>query len=451
MEAAILRLTAARCIDPGQRYRQVAAGLPHCPRPTVQAVLKSWQPVALSVLLAGIPLTVSIDHRLKVLVPAMLLGAGIWFIVSSASTRRSYRQAWPVVLAALVFFACIVGNVLWHRLGWRPVDRAAHVLLYLLIAAAFTRALKLPLLWGGFGVCALVLGVVCLDQHYVQGIDRTYGLNGGPSASIEFATVLLGLSLLALSRLLGARTSLAERVVLLVAAGLSVYGALLTQSRGPLLAYIPALVFLFVWHARRTGRWRLVMLALLGIVVGATVATYATHDELSERFASIGPAVATYGEHQHDVHTAIHERLDMWRAAGRAVREHPWAGIGIGNFHQYVQREIAAGRSSPAIGRYNQPHNGYLDAAASVGAPGLLGLLATFLLPLGYFARGVRDADPAVHVPACAGVAVIILYMLCALTESVFYRVMPLSFYFFVVLGMALSIGHRRSLALAAN
>ena len=141
----------------------------------------------------------------------------------------------------------------------------------------------------------------------------------------------------------------------------------------------------------------------------------------------------------------------MWRAAGRAVREHPWAGIGIGNFHQYVQREIAAGRSSPAIGRYNQPHNGYLDAAASVGAPGLLGLLATFLLPLGYFARGVRDADPAVHVPACAGVAVIILYLLCALTESVFYRVMPLSFYFFVVLGMALLIGRRRSLALAAN
>src|SRR6185312_8847080 len=425
-------------------------GLPHCPRPTVQAVLKSWQPVALSVLLAVIPLTVSVDHRLKVLVPAVLLVAGIWFIASSAATRRSYRQAWPAVLAALVFFACIVGNVLWHQLGWRPVDRAAHVLLYLLIAAAFTRALNLPLLWGGFGACAVVLGVVCLDQHYAQGIDRAYGLNGGPSASIEFATVLLGLSLLALSRLLGARTGVAERVVLLVAVGLSVYGALLTQSRGPLLAYVPALMFLLFWHARRTGRWRLVVLVLVGMGVGATVATYATHDELPERFASIGPAVATYGE-RHHVHSAIHQRLDMWRAAGRALREHPWAGIGTGNFHQYVQREIAAGRSSPAIGRYNQPHNEYLDAAASIGVPGLLVLLVTFLLPLGYFARGIRDTDAAVRVPACAGMAVVILYMVCALTDSVFYRVMPLSFYFFVVLGMALLIGHQRSSALAAD
>jgi O-antigen ligase len=41
--------------------------------------------------------------------------------------------------------------------------------------------------------------------------------------------------------------------------------------------------------------------------------------------------------------------------------------------------------------------------------------------------------------------------MVCALTDSVFYRVMPLSFYFFVVLGMALLIGHQRSSALAAD
>ena len=416
----------------------------------MQAVLKSWQPVTLAALLAVIPLTVSVDHRLKVLVPAVLLCAGIWFIAGSADTRRSYRQAWPVVLAALIFFACIVGNVLWHRLGWRPVDRAAHVLLYLLIAAAFARALSLPVLWGGFGMCAVVLGVVCLDQHYAQGIDRAYGLNGGPSASIEFATVLLGLSLLALSRLLGARTGRLERVVLLVAVGLSAYGALLTQSRGPLLAYVPALVFLLLWHARRTGRWGLVVLVLVGMGIGATAATYATHDELPERFASIGPAMATYGEHQH-IHRAVHERLDMWRAAGRALREHPWAGIGTGNFHQYVAQEIAAGRSSPAIGRYNQPHNEYLEAAASVGVPGLLVLLATFLLPLGYFARAIRDADPAVRVPACAGVSVVVLYMLCALTDSVFYRVMPLSFYFFVVLGMALLIGRQRSGMLAAD
>ena len=412
--------------------------------------MKSWQPWALSVLLAVIPLTLSIGGRIKILAPVLLLCAGVWFVATSAATRHSYRHAWPVVVAALLFVGCILWNALLHKLGWRPVDRAAHVLLYLLIAAGFTRVLRTPVVWGGFGACAVVLGAVCLVQHYVQGIDRVYGLNGGPSASIELATVLLGLSLLALSRLLGVRTGMAERVLLLGAIVLAVYGALLTQSRGPLLAFVPALALLLVWHGRRTGHWRLVVLVLVGMGVGATLATYATHDELSERFAAIGPAVATYGSRQH-THGAVHERLDMWYAAGRALLKHPWAGIGVGRFHDYVKSEIAAGRSSPSIRRYNQPHNQYLEAAASAGIPGLLVLLATFLLPLRYFARHARGADEAVVVPACTGLAVVVLYMFCALTDSVFYRVMPLSFYFFMVLGMALLIGRQKSLSVASG
>jgi O-antigen ligase len=110
-----------------------------------------------------------------------------------------------------------------------------------------------------------------------------------------------------------------------------------------------------------------------------------------------------------------------------------------------VDAEIAAGRSNPSIGHYNQPHNEYLEAAATGGIPGLLVLLATFLLPLSYFARHVRDVDEAVVMPACAGLAVVTLYMLCALTDSVFYRVMPQSFYFFIMLGMALLIARQRS------
>jgi O-antigen ligase len=43
-------------------------------------------------------------------------------------------------------------------------------------------------------------------------------------------------------------------------------------------------------------------------------------------------------------------------------------------------------------------------------------------------------------------VALIVLYVLCALTDSVFYRVMTQSFYFLMVLGMAVRIGWLRRL-----
>jgi O-antigen ligase len=56
----------------------------------------------------------------------------------------------------------------------------------------------------------------------------------------------------------------------------------------------------------------------------------------------------------------------------------------------------------------------------------------------------VLDPDEAVALPASVGMALIGLYVLCALTDSVFYRVMTQSFYFFMVLGLALRIGWLR-------
>jgi len=119
-------------------------------------------------------------------------------------------------------------------------------------------------------------------------------------------------------------------------------------------------------------------------------------------------------------------------------------GIGVGQFDAYTREEVAAGRSHAAIERYNQPHNEYLEAAATGGVPGLLILLAVFLVPLRYFSRRVLDADDEVALPAAIGVGVIVLYMLCALTDAVFYRVMTQSFYFFTVLGLALRLAWLR-------
>ncbi len=409
----------------------------------VQTPLYQWQAWLGSILLALVPVSLCIDPPIKILPVALLFVAGCWFAASDPRTRAAFRQAWPVIAVAVVLIAFIGANALLHRLGWRPLDRAAHIVLYLMVAAVFARALRLPILWAGMSLGTIALGIVCVVQRYGLGIERVYGLNGGPSASIELATLLLGMSLLALARLLDARAGRGERAIHLLAMGLGMYGALLTQSRGPLLAFVPAFALLALLHVRRDGNWRMGVLLVLGVCVGMALATWSMHDEVAERFAAIGPEVTSF-DHRADATGAVRERLEMWRTAARAVREHPLAGIGVGRFGDYVQGEIAAGRSNPSIGRYNQPHNEYIEAAATGGVPGLLVLLATFLVPLAFFARYVRAHDEALALPARAGLSVIVLYLLCALTDSVFYRVMPQSFYFFTVLGMALLIGRQR-------
>lgn len=406
------------------------------------ALLKPWQPWLLSILLALMPLSLSIDQRVKVLPPALLFIAGGWLLARRAEVRRSYRAAAPVVWMALLMVVFVACNVAVHRLGWRPVDRPAHVLMYLVIAAAFSQPLRLRLVWAGFSLTAASLGVACMVQHFHLGIERAYGLNGGPSAAAELAMVLLGLALLALVQVLNAQARWLERGLHALAMALAMYGALLTQSRGPLLAFVPVFALLALLRIRRSGQWRLGMVLLLGIGMGAGLAAWSVHGVVSQRFEAIGQEVASF-DPQSDARGAIRERLEMWRTAGRALAEHPFLGIGLNRFHAYAQAEIAAGRSNPAIAPYNQPHNEYLEAAATGGVPGLLVLLLIFALPLRYFARHLGDPDDAVALPAAAGAALVLLYVLCGLTDSVFYRVMSQSFYFLLVLGLALRVGRR--------
>src|SRR5699024_45024 len=103
--------------------------------------------------------------------------------------------------------------------------------------------------------------------------------------------------------------------------------------------------------------------------------------------------------------------------------------------------------TDPAVARYNNPHNMYLSAAAEGGIPGLLVLLAMFAAPVVFFLRRARDPDHATATAAWAGLAIALLYPLCAVTDSVFYRVMSQSFYFFPVLGLAVFVGTRRARA----
>ncbi len=409
----------------------------------MQASLKPWQAWLLSILVALIPLSLSINLRIKVLPPALLFLTGLVLLIGSATCRRSFRAAWPLVVVALVMIGFVIFNVVIHQLGWRPLDRPAHVLLFLVVAACFSLPLRMRWIWAGFSLTAIVLGGVGILQSRLLGIERAYGLNGGASASIELATILLGLSTIALAQFLSPRTRRWERLLHLAAMACGTYGALLTQSRGPLLAFMPIFVLLVLLHARRTRHWRTSLLLVSAVCVVVGAATFSMRGEMVARLQAIAPEITSF-DHRDDARGAVRERLEMWRTATRAFATHPLVGIGVGEFGDYARREIAAGRSNPVIGRYNQPHNEYLEAAAVGGIPALLILMAVFLVPLHFFGRHALDPDDEVALPASIGLALVGLYMLCALTDAVFYRVMTQSFYFFLVFGLAVRIGRLR-------
>jgi O-antigen ligase len=443
----------------------------------VNARLSAWWIGALSVLVAVMPLLFSVSWHIKALPALILMIVGLVLIFSNAATRRSYRHAWPIVAVCMLGVLYTVSNILGHGLGWNAFDLPSHILLYLATAAVFSLPLRMRWVWLGFSLTGILLGAVCLVQHYGMGIDRAYGLNGGDWGAIEFAMMMMVLSLLAWLQLFFSTGIIIENIVHGAGGVLGIYGALLTQSRGPLLAFIPVLLILLLLYGIRTRRWFVAIAVFVAILGGGVLAAGTVHNVSTpapvsvasaslggpqapavattagpspasahgngvvlKRFADVGSEMTSYNA-KTDARGAIRERLEMWHTAVHAFRDHPLVGVGIDQFGAYIRQQVALGQANPAIAKYNHPHNEYLEAAATGGVPGLIVVILLFAVPLWYFVRHALYAGDSGIILAMAGVALVAMYILCALTDNVFYRAMPHSLYFFLIPGLAVGLG----------
>jgi O-antigen ligase len=401
----------------------------------------SWQVWAVSLLLAIMPLCFAVSSRLKSVPMAALFLIGIFALVTREKSRLSYRIAWPVAAVCLLRLVYDLGNFLGHRLDISTLDLPAQTLLFVAIAAAFSLPLKRRVITIGFSLTTIVLGAASLFQRYVQDVDRPYGINGGDWAAVEFAMYLLVLVLLSMLQALRTDTSRADRCLHVVAVVVGLYGAVLTQSRGPLLAFAPVYLGLMLWYAARSRQWRRMLTLFAITVVGMLTVTASLHREMVDRLSDVSHEIATYGP--NDATGAVRERLEMWHTAWDAFVEHPLAGIGLDQFGVYARAQVAAGQASPAIANYVHPHSEYLESLAAGGLPALLVLLLFFAAPAWFFARHLNHASEPVAAAAIAGSMVISMYGLCAFSDNVFYRAMPQSLYLFLVLGLAVSIGRQ--------
>lgn len=391
------------------------------------------------------PACFGVSMHVKTLPMAALVVVGCVLLARRRESRASYTVAWPVIAVCALRLVYDLGNFLGHRLPLETMDLPVQTLAFLAMAAVFTVPMKDRVVSIGFSLTAILLGVTCLVQRYMQGYDRPFGLNGGDWAAIEFAMFLLVLVLLAMLQALRASTAAADRALHVAAVVIGLYGAVLTQSRGPLIAFAPIFLGLMLWYALRSRHWRraLALCAVTMLLMAAVTATL--HREMIDRLNDVSTELATYK--QTAATGAVHERLEMWHVSLQAFHQHPLAGIGLDQFGVFVQAQVAAGKASAVIVHYVHPHSEYLESLVAGGIPALLVLLLFLGVPLVWFARYVNHPREAVAVDAVAGVMVIIMYGLCGFSDNVFYRAMPQSLYLFLVLGLAVNIGRQLRVA----
>ena len=125
-------------------------------------------------------------------------------------------------------------------------------------------------------------------------------------------------------------------------------------SRGALLLGLPAALLVMGWRAGGRYRWAaltLVLVGVLALIPLLRVPRFASLLDLREGSAFF--------------------RIKLWRSSLALIREHPWFGVGPGNFlTAYRTRYVLP--SAWQEFNLGHPHNIYLDHWTRLGLPGLL-------------------------------------------------------------------------------
>jgi O-antigen ligase len=388
------------------------------------------------------------------IVYGILLGCwGIRLPFIKHSLLLHFRQ-WPFLLL-LLFIAwqaitLLETNDLWAGIQqWGVLRYAAFALA--LYPLARPRGLLLLCLAAGFFIATLAQVALVLQPslagHLGLRLPSVEGRVGAWWPVVTMGEGLVAILAIHLGALRHAR-SIPVAAVASIGAASSLVGILITGTRGAWLAAAALCVIwacIFITTRARRG-FGLLITAFVAIALLATL-TAALTPSIQTRITDARKEIARMidrGEYQ----TNIGLRVKMAQWGWDAWKEHPWTGIGPGDFRGWVlaKSESATPNEQAAIevfsaSRHGHPHNALLGVAVSSGIPAAV-LLVALTATGGIIAarRGTRQADGSTLVRAyAAGPAWIILAMtLLWPFDVVTQSVQPATIF---MLGLALAPG----------
>src|SRR5438132_2843870 len=199
----------------------------------------------------------------------------------------------------------------------------------------------------------------------LQGALRAFGHFDQPNPFAGYLTMILPLAIfMGLSRANPPRF----RWFALGAAALIAAGIGLSQSRGAWLgAAVAAACLLLAWS--RFTRRLLIPCALGGVLAGALAVSGLLPPAILDRLAQTIEYFGVFDVRTVEVTSdnwAIVERMAHWQAGWYMFLDHPWLGVGAGNYaHAYPAYFVGSWRE--ALGH---AHNYYLNILAELGIVG---------------------------------------------------------------------------------
>lgn len=351
---------------------------------------------------------------------AVLGSMGMWAVHALLARRKPAR--WHPVLGGLLTMVAATGLsiAVVGSMHYGIFDLAGLAMLTVLVGLVYA-ALAEAELSSLYRACAIALSLILLsNMAAASGGGRSTGTMGDPN---EWGAMLLLLTPWLLGGLAWDDHPLA-RPLRLAMLGLPPVAIMMTQSRAAFVAAMVVLPLsvLLVRHRRSE-----LSLAAVAAAVAAPVAVDV--DAALARYRTLVDKLTGSAAVEDN---SLNERAELGRQAWDLFIEHPWLGVGPGEF----QTESGF---IPLEGHLLPPHNTFLQIACEQGIVGLvatavLGLAVTHTLARGY--QRARDPQGRARVLGAAlGLAAIALM---ATTLGLLTLAMA-----YLVLGFSLAVVHQ--------
>lgn len=321
---------------------------------------------------------------------ALVLAAWLMRLVA----RRTLVLNWPPLTLPLVLFLVVLGlsslsSVSLQHSAKEIVKWVEVLAIYVLVANEMTgrwkKALVAVLL--GAGALAALYGIYQFlfqagpEEFVLFGrFMRAYGTFEQPNPYAGYLGLTLPLAVgLVIAGIMPVRGRVPTRW-LAWAAGTGVLMAaamIMSWSRGGWLGIVAAIGAILVAVAAHSGR-----VAILGVALCLLLAYVLLAGGISvlpvsivQRFSDFMPylgVVDVRGVEVTDANFAVLERMAHWQSAIEMWTDHPWLGVGIGNYEVQYARYALPLWPTPL----GHAHNYYLNIGAEAGIVGLF----TYLL-----------------------------------------------------------------------
>ncbi|WHH51590.1 O-antigen ligase family protein [Pseudomonas sp. Ap32] len=321
---------------------------------------KSWAQAWLGFGLVWFLAAIALAPSNKVYQQGLVLFLWLPTLVLAWSARGVLVQAWrrqPALWGSVLLLLVWSGL----SLAWSPAEEPGRELKRLLYILVFLLAFPLLAQLGQARIRQLLLlGSALLALAALLSIINFYGLQRTPLlvrlAGIgEISHPILGAYVIGAAVLLMLYEPPRQRgLQLLWLAALACLGAfaMLSQSRGAILALVITVVMAPLWFRDRHSR----VFSVLALLATG-LAFLAVYDLIAQRGSSFRPEI-------------FHAVVEM-------IAAHPWAGLGLG-----------ADYKVSAVGmHFDHTHNMFTHVAVEVGLPGMLLWVMVWLFTLGEIVR----------------------------------------------------------------